>query len=199
LRKPFIAAGTAALALGVAGIAYAQTPAPSVTGTASVSPSKAGTKSKPKAVKLKLSVKNSAESKTTAKQITITLPSTLKVATKGLDQCTASDDDVIAGKCKKMVAGKGSANALVNPFATNPANVTFKVTPIVGKNEVLFLLDSPTGPAVLHGKIKGSKMTIPILETLQQPAPSTYSALLDLTTELSKKKGKASLISAVGC
>jgi hypothetical protein len=87
----------------------------------------------------------------------------------------------------------------VNPFATNPANVTFKVTPIVGKNEILFLLDSPTGPAVLHGKIKGSKMTIPILETLQQPAPNTYSALLDLTTELSKKKGKASLISAVGC
>jgi hypothetical protein len=200
LRKPFIAAGTAALALGVAGIAYAQTPpAPAVTGSATVSPSKAGTKSKPKSVKLKLVVQNSAESKTTAKQITITLPSTLKVSTKGLDQCTASDDDIIAGKCSKMKAGKGEAHALVNPFATDPAKVTFKVTPIVGKNQILFLLDAPTGPSVLHGKISGSKMTIPILPELQQPAPGVYSALLDLSTELSDKKGKAALISAVGC
>jgi hypothetical protein len=199
LRKPFLAAGTAALALGVAGVAYAQTPAPEVSGTATVTPSKAGTKAKPKAVKLKLSVTNSAESKTTAKQITITLPATLKVSTKGLDQCTASDDDIIAGKCKKMVAGKGSANALVNPFATDPAKVQFKVTPIVGKNQILFLLDSPTGPSVLHGKISGKKLTIPILETLQQPAPGVYSALLNLTTELSKKKGSNALISSVGC
>jgi hypothetical protein len=199
LRKPFLAAGTAALALGVAGVAYAQTPAPEVSGTATVSPSKAGTKAKPKSVKLKLSVTNSAESKTTAKQITITLPSTLKVSTKGLDQCKASDDDIIAGKCKKMVAGKGSANALVNPYATDPAKVQFKVTPIVGKNQILFLLDSPTGPSVLHGKISGKKLTIPILETLQQPAPGVYSALLNLTTELSKKKGSNALISAVGC
>ena len=58
-----------------------------------MSPTKAGTKSKPKSEKLKLSVKNNAESKTTAAKITITFPSTLKISTKGLDQCTASDDE----------------------------------------------------------------------------------------------------------
>jgi hypothetical protein len=201
LRKPFIAAGTAALALGVAGIAYAQTPAPSIEATASVSPSKAGTKSKPKSEKLKLSVTNNRDSKTTAKSITITLPSSLKVSTSGLDVCKASDDDLIASTavCKKSIACKGEAHALVNPFAATPAEVTFKVTPIVGNKQILFVLNSNIAQAVLHGKISGKKMTIAITPELQQPAPGTFSALLDLTTELSKKKGTKGLITSVGC
>ena len=201
MRKPFIAAGTAALALGVAGIAYAQTPAPSIEATASVSPSKSGTKSKPKSEKLKLSVTNNRDSKTTAAKITITMPSSLKVSTSGLDVCKASDDDLLASTsvCKKSIAGKGSAHALVNPFAASPAQVEFKVTPIVGNKQILFVLNSPIAQAVLHGKISGKKLTIPITPELQQPAPGTYSALLDLTTELSKKKGSKALISSVGC
>ena len=201
MRKTFIAAGTAALALGVAGIAYAQTPPPSITATASVSPTKAGTKSKPKSEKLKLSVVNNKDSKTTAAKITITMPSTLKVSTSGLDICKASDDDLLASTavCKKSIAGKGSAHALVNPFAASPAQVEFKVTPIVGNKEILFVLNSPIAQAVLHGKISGKKLTIAITPELQQPAPGTFSALLDLTTELSKKKGTKALISSVGC
>ena len=201
MRKSFLAAGTAALALGVAGIAYAQTPAPSIEATASVSPTKAGTKSKPKSEKLKLSVTNNRDSKTTAKSITITLPSSLKVSTSGLDVCKASDDDLIASTavCKKSIAGKGSAHALVNPFAATPAEVEFKVTPIVGNKELLFVLNSNIAQAVLHGKISGKKMTIAITPELQQPAPGTYSALLDLTTELSKRKGAKGLITSVGC
>jgi hypothetical protein len=201
LRKPFIAAGTAALALGVAGVAYAQTPAPSIQATASVSPSKAGTRSKPKSEKLKLSVTNTRESLTTAKQITIRLPRSLKVSTSGLDVCKASDDELIASTavCKKSIAGKGKAHALVNPFAASPAQVEFKVTPIVGNKQILFVLNSNIAQAVLHGKISGKKMTIAITPELQQPAPGTYSALLDLSTELSKKKGTKALISSVGC
>jgi hypothetical protein len=201
LRKPFLAAGTAALALGVAGIAYAQTPPPSITATASVAPTAAGTKSKPKSEKLKLAVVNNKDSKTTAAKITITVPKTLKVSTSGLDVCKASDNDLLASTavCKKSIAGKGTAHALVNPFAANPAQVEFKVTPIVGNKEVLFVLNSPIAQAVLHGKISGSKMAISITPELQQPAPGTYSALLDLTTELSKKKGSKALISSVGC
>ena len=149
LRKPFLAAGTAALALGVAGIAYAQTPAPSIKATASVSPTKAGTKSKPKSEKLKLSVTNNRDSKTTAAKITITLPSTLKVSTSGLDICKASDDDLIASRhvCKKSVAGSGAAHALVNPFAATPAEVEFKVVPVVGKKEILFAAPAPPRPS----------------------------------------------------
>ena len=201
LRKSILAAGTAALALSFAGVAHAQTPAPSIEATASVSPTKAGTKSKPKSEKLKLSVTNNRESKTTAAKITITMPSTLKASTSGLDVCKASDDELIASVnvCKKSIAGKGSAHALVNPFAASPAQVEFKVTPIVGNKQILFVLNSPIAQAVLHGKISGSKLTIAITPELQQPAPGTFSALLDLTTELSKKKGTKALISSVGC
>jgi len=66
-------------------------------------------------------------------------------------------------------------------------------------NELLFLLDSPIADAVLHGKIKGKKLTISINKELQQPAPGTFSALRDLKTTLSKKKGKNYLISSTGC
>ena len=201
LRKSILAAGTAALALSFAGVAHAQTPAPSIEATASVSPTKAGTKSKPKSEKLKLSVTNNRESKTTAAKITITMPSTLKASTSGLDVCKASDDELIASVnvCKKSIAGKGSAHALVNPFAATPAEVAFKVVPVVGNKQILFVLTSPIAQAVLHGKISGSKLTIPITPELQQPAPGTFSALLDLSTDLSKKKGSKALISSVGC
>ena len=201
MRKSFLAAGTAALALSVAGIAYAQTPPPSVDVTASVSPTKAGTKSKPKSEKLKLTVKNDAASKTTAAKITITLPSSLKVSTSGLDLCKASDDALIAdvNTCKKSIAGKGAAHALVNPFAASPAQVEFKVVPVVANKQILFVLTSPIAQAVLHGKISGSKLTIAITPELQQPAPGTFSALLDLTTELSKAKGSKALLASTGC
>jgi hypothetical protein len=200
LRKSFLAAGTAALALGAAGIAYAQTPPPSVDVTTSVSPSKAGTKSKPKSEKLKLTVKNDPSSKTTASKITITFPSTLKLSTSGLDRCTASEDELIAGPekvCKKSIAGSGSAHAVLNPFAS-PAPLTFKVVPVVGKNELIFVL-SGSANAVLHGKISGKKMTIAIPDFLQQPVPGTYSALTDLSTTISLKKGKKYLIASTGC
>jgi len=201
LRKSILVAGTAAAALSIAGTAHAQT-APSISVTASVSPTKAGTKAKPKAEAFKLSVKNDPASKTTAKSVKITFPSTLKLSTKGLPQCKADDTTLLGGPakvCKSSIAGTGEANALVNPFATTPAPLKFKVTPVVGKNEVLFVLDSSIADAVLHGKISGSTMTITIPPFLQMPAPGTYSALNDLTTSLSKTKGKNSLITSVGC
>jgi len=171
LRKSFLVAGTATLALGLTSIAFAQNPAPSIESTASVSPTKAGTKSKPKGETLKLSVKNNVDSKTTAEKITITFPSTLKISTKGLDQCKASDEELIADSsvCSKAKAGSGSARAILNPNA--PAPLNFKVVPYVGKNEVLFLL-SGSADAVLHGKISGKKMTIVITPQLQQPVPA---------------------------
>jgi hypothetical protein len=201
LRKTFIAAGAATLAVGVAGIAYAQT-APSITATASISPSKAGTKSKPKASQFKLTVKNDPASVTTAKQIQITFPKTLKLSTKGLTACTQSDATLAAGDpkklCKASVAGTGSAHANLIPSGA----VNFTVTPLVGKNELLFYLAATGGVSnryVLHGKISGSKLTIAIPPNVQQPIPGLYSALADLSTTLKMTKGKNSLISSVGC
>ncbi len=204
MRKTLIAATAASLAVGVAGIAYAQNPAPSITVTAKVSPTKAGTKSKPKATSVTVGVTNDPASKTTAKQIQISFPSTLKLSTKGLPQCTKSDDALVnAGPsaCKSSIAGKGSASAILNPTSATPAPLSFKVTPIVGKNELLFFLQQSPGAvqAVLHGKISGKKLTIAIPDFLQQPAPGTYSALNGLNTTLKLTKGKASLISSTGC
>jgi len=199
LRKSILVAGVAAFAVSTAGVAYAQIPDPSITVTASVSPTKAGTKSKPASETLKLKVVNDPASKTTAKSIEVKLPSTLKLSTKGLDQCKASEDDLIANVnvCKKAFAGPaGNAHAILNPNA--PSNLTFKVQPIIGKNELLFVL-SGSASAVLHGKISGSKMTIAITPQLQQPAPGVFSALSDLSTTIGKKKGKSYLVSSVGC
>jgi hypothetical protein len=205
LRKSFMVAGAATLAIGAAGVAYAQNPAGVVDVTAKVTPTKAGTTSKPKAAKIVLEVKNSAVSKTTAAKIAITFPSTLKLTTKGLPQCTASDDDILAkgpaGACKSSIAGSGTAAALLNPSAPQPAPLAFKVTPIVGKNQLLFYLTQSPGnvKAVLHGKISGKKLTISIPAFLQQPAPGTYSALNGLKTTLWLKKGKTSLLTSTGC
>jgi hypothetical protein len=204
LRKTFIAAAAASLAVGVAGVAYAQNPAPSITVSAKVSPTKAGTASKPKATSVTVKVTNDPASKTTAKSIAITFPSTLKISTKGLTQCTKSDEDILAGPttaCKGSIAGKGTASAILNPTSATPAPLAFKVTPIVGKNELLFYLEQSPGAvkAVLHGKISGKKLTIAIPDFLQQPAPGTYSALNGLDTSLKLTKGKASLISSTGC
>jgi hypothetical protein len=203
LRKPFIAAGAAALALGAAGIAYAQNPAPSITVTTSVTPTSAGTKTKPKATTFRLKVTNDPASKTTASQIAITFPSTLKLSTKGLPQCTKSDDAIINAPktaCKSSIAGKGTASAILNPNSATPAPLAFKVTPIVGKNELLFYLEQTGGvKAVLHGKISGKKLTIQIPAFLQQPVPGTFSALNDLDTTIKLVKGKNSLISSTGC
>jgi hypothetical protein len=204
LRKSFLVAGMATLALGTgtAGVASAQdVPAPSIEATGSGSPSKAGTKKKPKGVTFKLNVQNAPESKTTAKSVKITFPSTIKVSTKGLNQCKASEDELIADKtiCKKAYAGKGSAVAFVNPFATNPARLDFTIQPIVAKNEVLFVLNSNIANAVLHGKIKGRSMTIEISPELQQPAPGTFSALSEIIATIKAKKGKNHLISSTGC
>jgi len=175
LRKSILVAGVAALAVGSASVAYAQAVDPTISATASFSPSKAGTKSKPVSESLSLKVVNNPASKTTAKSITIKFPSTLKLSTKGLDQCTASDDKLLENinVCKKSIAGSGSAHAVLNP--NNPAPLTFKVVPVVGKNEMLFVLSGSAG-AVLHGKIKGSTLTIAITPTLQQPVPHLLGA-----------------------
>jgi hypothetical protein len=204
LRKSLIAAGAAVLTLSGAGVAYAQLAPPSIVVTPSISPSKAGTKHKPKAEKFTLLVSNNVnESKATASTIKITFPSTLKLSTKGLPQCTKSDDTLInqgTKVCKKSIAGTGTSHVILNPYAS-PTNVTFAVTPLVGKNQMLYYINAPAinTTAVLHGKISGQHQTIVITPNLQQPVPGLYTAIVDLKTTLSLRKGKHSLITSSGC
>jgi len=198
LRKSLLVAGVATFALSLTGVAQAQQPKIDV--SASVSPTKAGTKSKPKSEKFTLSVKNDPASKTTAGSIKVTLPSTLKLSTKGLTQCTASDNEIVSSAgaaCNKSKAGTGSANAVL---LSSGLNVSFKVVPFVGKNELLFYLEASIGNKyVLHGKISGKTMTITIGPDLQQPLQGVYAALVDLKTTLQVKKGKNYLVASNGC
>ncbi len=181
MRKTFLVAGVATLALSTATVAHAQTPAPSVDATATVSPTKAGTKSKPKSEKLKLVVKSDRAAKATASKITITFPSSLKLSLSGLTQCTATDDALIndVNVCKSSIAGTGEAHADLNPFSPTPAPLTFKVVPVISKGEMRFVL-SGSANAVLHGKISGRKMTIeiPDREPGSQPAAARWHVLV---------------------
>lgn len=197
MRKSFLVASVATLALGTAGIAYAQNPAPSINVTASASPSKAGTKKKPKGVQFKLNITNDQLSRTTADTIEITFPSTVKVSTKGLKQCTLGDQALLdnLSKCKKSFVGKGTANALLGPQNPTPGPLGFDIQPVIGKNEVLFVL-SGAANAVLHGKISKNKMKITIVPELRQVG-GVYTALKDIDVTLNSKK--TSLISTVGC
>jgi hypothetical protein len=205
LRKSLMAVGAAVLAISGAGVAYAQNAAPSIVVNTSVSPSKAGTKKKPRAAKFTITVTNNVtESKATASAIKISFPKTLKLSTKGLPQCTKSDDVLTNGGpslCKKSIAGSGTSHVILGPATGNPTNVTFKVTPIVGKNEMLYYLDAPAigTKAVIHGKLSGSSQTITIPATLQQPVTGLFSAIVDLHTVISLNKGKHSLITSSGC
>jgi len=215
LRKFLIAAGVAVLALSGAEAAHAQSAAPSISVKASFSPSKAGTKKKPKAAKFSITVTNNvAESHATASTIKITFPSTAKLSTKGLPQCTKSDEAILAAPttaCKKSIAGSGTSHAILGNSITGPpfngTPITFKVTPMVGKNEMLYYVNAPgISQAVLHGKLSGRTQTIRIPDgtragepNLQQPVTGLYAAIQDLQTTISLKKGKHSLVTTTGC
>lgn len=209
MRKSLIAAGAAVLAVSGGGVAYAQNAAPQIVVKPSFSPSKAGSKHKPKAAKFTLTVTNNVnDSKATASQIKITFPSTAKLSTKGLPQCTKSDAAILAAPktaCKKSLAGSGISHVILGPGTTNTP-IVFNVTPMVGKNEMLYYLHSSIADAVLHGKLSGRTQTIRIPDgtragepNLQQPVSGLFSAIVDLKTVISLKKGKHSLITTSGC
>lgn len=209
MRKSLIAAGAAMLVISGAGVAYAQSAAPTIDVKPSFSPSKAGSKHKPRAAKFTLTVTNNVtESHATASSIKITFPSTAKLSTKGLPQCRKTDQQILDAPktaCKKSLAGTGSSHVLLGPDF-NGAPITFAVTPIVGKNEMLYYVDSPIAKAVLHGKLSGRTQTIRIPDgtrgdepNLQQPVQGLFAAIVDLKTTISLKKGKHSLITTTGC
>jgi hypothetical protein len=213
LRKYLIAALAALLSIAVAAVAVGQGPA---TATVKLSPSKAGTKKKPKSVKLTLSVTNQTPG-TTASRIDILLPRFVRASGKGLPVCKAATLEAGRTCSTRAKAGGGIANALINPAGANPAPLRFKVTAYnSGRNLLLFHLQQvnrDTGQVisggvsrVLVGKVSRAsganfyqKIRIDIPEDLQQPSANVYSALEDLTTSISLKKGKKSLLTTVGC
>ena len=130
MRKPLIAALAIPAALAMATVAFAQNPAPTASLDVSMAPSKVGTKKKPKSGRLQISAQTNRESKSTAKRIEIFIPKGAKMDTAGLKACSFSKVNA-GGKAAcptASKAGTGSADALLNPYAANPAPIKFVVT-----------------------------------------------------------------------
>jgi hypothetical protein len=146
LRTYLIAAVAATTIGGGAAAALAQDGG--VTMTASVRPVDAGTPKHPRAAKIRLNIINGDSSRTMSK-LTIFLPRTAKVSTKGFKGC--SEERIIAGSCRKALGG-GIAHALasVSTFDSSsggqvrnptPVSLYFKVTAhVMGKNRLGFHL-----------------------------------------------------------
>jgi hypothetical protein len=216
LKKLLIAGAIAVLSLAVVAVALAQNPAPTASVTVTVKPEKAGKKKKPKNARIELEAVNSEESRTTASQLDIMIPKKVKLDAKGLKKCKlAKLNSEGKDACpKKSQAGVGDADALLNPNATTPAPLHFVVTAFVGgkkgkKSLLNFYLDSDAPPIhqAIEGvvtKVKGDpvygqKLTVTIDDSLQQPAPGVYSALLRFKTSLSLKDHKKKLVKTTGC
>jgi hypothetical protein len=217
LRKLLIGAAVLAV-VAVPAIAFAQNPAPVVTNDVKLTPSKAGTTKKPKAAKFSFKVVNSAESKTTVKQIKLELPKGVKLSGNKLTSCTA-DEFIQNSKCPSASKlGTGVSYAfLVAPtpapdcVGSNGAAagcLTFDTAFYVGgKNALTVTLQQRGGSAFppLTGKItkSGRLLTIDIPADLQQPAPGNYSALLQLSGSFSRSKTvkgkKYSFVSTTSC
>jgi hypothetical protein len=134
LRKTLFAAVAAITALAIATVAFAKNPAPTASLEVSVAPTKVGTKKKPKNGRLELTATTNRESKSTASKIEIWIPKGSKLSTKGLKACAWGKLNANGrGVCPTASkAGSGSADALLNPYATNPSPIKFVVTAFSG-------------------------------------------------------------------
>jgi hypothetical protein len=154
LRKTLIAALTALTALALAAVALAQNPAPTASLEVSVAPTKVGTKKKPRNGRLELNAQTNRESKSTASKIEISIPKGTKLSTKGLKSCAYGkilrDSKGVCPKASK--AGSGEADALLNPYATNPSPIKFIVTAFNGGKL------SSTDAAALREEFPGSSL-----------------------------------------
>lgn len=212
MRKTLIALLAVLTSVAVAAVAFAQNPAPTASLEVSMTPAKVGTKKKPRSGRLEVSAETNRESKSTASKIEIFIPKGARMSTTGLKSCSASKLNS-QGKTacpQASKAGSGEADALLNPYATNPSPIKFIVTAFVGgKNLLNFYLESeaPEVNQALVGKITkvsgskvyGQKLTIAIAGNLQQPAPGVYSSLQRLETSIGLKSGKRTLIALTDC
>lgn len=179
--KKFATLGLAVVAMLVAAaVALAQTSPSPVQLTGKVTPSKGGSKKKPKNAKLKLTFQVPAESQSTIKTVTYSLPKNIKLSGKGFPTCSQS---ALADgkKCsKKSKVGTGTATALLG---TQPLNFTFDIYAGSSKTITLKLVtdDLPSFVAYFPGKIKGSKLTVNIPKAVQQPVPGAYSYVTSIS------------------
>ena len=207
MRKYLTVAVAAFTVLAMAAVAVAQTqyPAPDPSSNVTVSPKKAGTKKKPKKVGLGLLIENNVESKTTASHIQIDLPRTLRIgAARGLAKCSESAMETAQSTepCPaKSLVGDGVAHAILGPYTDNPSELTLDVTAVNGGPKRVFFFVQVRDTSVvglLDGKItrRGRRLTMSIPESLKKPDGFTYSALVDIDVDITRKSG---VVRSTGC
>jgi len=185
-------------------VAQTQYPAPDPSSNVSVSPKKAGTKKKPKKVGLGLFIANNVESKTTASHIQIDLPSTMRIGSKDLAKCSAAtiESRQSTSSCpRKSIVGDGVANALLGPYTADPGELVLDVEAVNGgAKRVFFVVEVRNTDVVglLDGRITrgGRRLTMSIPESLKKPDGVTYSALVDIDVDITRKSG---VVRSTGC
>ncbi len=205
--KKFIVGGLVAAAAAVPAVALAQSPEPVVRGEGKLSSTNAGTARKPTPVKFTFLATNSAASQTTVSRIQLDMPVGVRLDGSRLDTCTFATLNARgpAGCKAGAKLGEGVAYAfLVNKADPNPPDcvalqgnhprcLTFTNTFYVGGKRLMSIWLQQRGGNVqkaLQGRIStnGRRITIDIPRDLQSPAPSLYSALLQLQGSWQKSK-----------
>jgi hypothetical protein len=198
LRKLIMGAVAASVTLAVVAGAIAQ--APEATLTASVSPSDAGTKRKPKNTKIgfKETVNKPG---TTVGKIDLALPKTLKMAGKGLGNCTA--DKLSFEGAEACADDKAGPEGVATAALPDGTPLTFKVQPYVQDSNSLVLrifgalaIDTPISGEITN---QGRKLTITIPAILRQPGGAFDATLTSIDQSFTAKKGKKFLVSSIGC
>jgi hypothetical protein len=206
LRKLLIGAAAAAVTLGVAAGALAQTAAEG-TLTVSATPADAGTAKKPKNTRLSFSTEV-ATPNSTADKIIIKLPPQLKFSGKGFARCSfaALTDAPDPSTCPagSKAGPKGISHALVGP-ASSPvkAPLDLDVYPYVdGAKAFNFLLMQQGGGVQrpIRGKItnEGHTLTISIPFDLRQPG-GLDASLVAISQTFSAKRNGHYIVSSTGC
>ena len=190
MRKLLTGAVIASATLALTGGAIAQVSNQDGTSTfdATLSPAKVGTKKKPRSGRLELNAQTNRESKSTASKIEIWIPKGAKLNTTGLKACSFGKANA-SGKAacpKASKAGSGEADALLNPYATNPAPIKFIVTAFNGGK-----LNS-TDAATLKQQFPNSgslykKGRQYLVFHLQSDSPEVDQALAGVITSVSTK------------
>jgi hypothetical protein len=208
MRKLILLAVAAVTAVGAVGVAQAVNPTTAM--KASVSPSKKGTTKKPKNVKLNvelITTPSAGDAPFATKTTVVHFDKNLKFGGKNLKQCSQSQVQSDDTKCPKgSKVGSGSASGVALGLTEN-LTVTAYNGP--GGNKLELLVDGQS-PLQIHSVIEGkllkdsglygSKLSVAIPETLQQPAPGAYATLTDFKTSVKGTGSKSRpYVGLAGC
>ncbi|MBA2505099.1 MAG: hypothetical protein H0V29_04045 [Thermoleophilaceae bacterium] len=213
LKKISIGALVGVLGVLVASLAWAN-PVADTTLSLEAKPTstKGGTSDKPRKQGLSVTFTGGTKSGTgqpsNTTQIEFTLPAEWKINTKKWPQAATCDgtkadsDKSLCPKGSKVGSGSSQAKAANGAITQNLAVTAY----VLEGGNLGFFVEGSTPvevAAMLKGRIKGRKLTVPIPSNIQEPAPGVLTGITLLKTSLGgsiKNKGtNVNLLESVGC